>query len=103
MKKKYVAISIIGLVVAAMVFFSIWMLPLLRVAATLHSALHAKSYDYKVAVTLNKEILSEQQRQFLSLMPWILGIEEDDCLTWSVSGSISEGCGYAKLYGGGLK
>ena len=103
MKKKYVVISIVGIVVAVMALIGIWMFPLLRVAATLHSALHAESYDYKVAVTLNKEILSEQQRQFLSLMPWILGIEEDDCLTWSVSGSISEGCGYAKLYGGGLK
>lgn len=102
MKKKYVVISIVGIVVAVMALIGIWMFPLLRVAATLHSALHAESYDYQVAVTLNEQILSEQQRQFLSLMPWVLGIEEEDCLEWSVEGKISEGCGYAKLYGGGL-
>ena len=102
MKKKYVVISIVGIVVAVIVLLGIWMFPLLRVTATLHSALHAESYDFQVAVTLNKEILSEQQRQFLALMPWVLGIEEDDCLEWSVTGNVSEGCGYAKLYGGGL-
>lgn len=103
MKKKYVVISIVGIVAAVIVLLGIWMFPLLRVAATLHSALHAESYDFQVAVTLNKEILSEQQRQFLALMPWVLGIEEDDCLEWSVTGNISEGSGYAKLYGGGLQ
>lgn len=103
MKKKYVVISIVGIVAAVIVLLGIWMFPLLRVAATLHSALHAESYDFQVAVTLNKEILSEQQWQFLALMPWVLGIEEDDCLEWSVTGNISEGSGYAKLYGGGLQ
>lgn len=103
MKKKYVIISIVGVIAAVIVLVGIWMFPLFRVAATLHSALHAESHDYQVAVTLNKEILSEQQRQFLSLMPWVLGIEEDDCLEWGVAGKISEGCGYAKLYGGGLQ
>lgn len=103
MKKRYVVISVVGIVVSVMVVLGIWMFPLLRAAATLHSVLHTESFDCQVNVTLNKEILSEQQQQFLSFMSLVLGIEKEDCLEWSVTGKTSEGCGYAKLYGGGLQ
>lgn len=102
MKKFTVGIIIAALILCAVILcVVIRFFPLFQAAQTLRYVAGAKSIDYEVDITLNRESFSKEQEQFLAAAAWILEIDEESCMDWKVSGCISEGQGYAQVFCGG--
>lgn len=103
MKKKPLAIAAVSIACAAVLCVVVWAFPLLRAARVWKRMADAGNVDYKINITLDKERLSEGQRQFLETVSRILQAEESACLSWEASGSVSGGQGYAQISCKGLE
>ncbi len=105
MKKKTKIILMIAAVILCVVLFVavIRVFPLLQAARTLHRVLDAECVDYEMDITLNPDRLSEEQRNLLKAVSWVLETEESACMSWNIRGYRSGGQGYAQISCKGLE
>ena len=105
MKKKTKVILMIAAAILCVVllFAAIRVFPLLQAARTLHRVLDAECVDYEMDITLNPDRLSEEQRNLLKAVSWVLETEESACMSWNIRGYRSGGHGYAQISCKGLE
>lgn len=101
MKKWYIAMGV-GAFLVVCLAVGIWSFPLVQAAFMLNKVPDFNRFTYEVSLELNEENLSEEQRQFMNVMSWMLNVDKDACSKWKASGTFQEDFTYAKIYCEGL-
>ncbi|MCI8495207.1 MAG: hypothetical protein HFI74_05955 [Lachnospiraceae bacterium] len=100
MKKRYLVIGVVSVIVLAVTTVGIWSYPLWQTAFLLNNMIKSKALEAQIHLELEEEELSENVRQFLKVISWALGTEEGESLDWYARGQINGNQGYARIYCG---
>lgn len=101
-RKKQRYAGIIALCVL-LLLIGIWCAPLAKTAYILHKVTDFHRFHYGISLNLNEDNLSGEQQKFVNVMSWLLGVDEQELMTWRLEGICYDDSIYAQLYCEGLK
>lgn len=98
MKKKYIWAGVGTALLLAVLALALWLFPLIRMAFLLHHISETGGFQYEIAIDLEEENLSKQQRQVIPVLAWALTGQEDSGMSWEINGRVSEGLMYGAVF-----
>ena len=101
MKKRYIAMGA-GILLVVCLAVGIWSFPLVQAAFMLNRVPDFNRFAYEVSLELNEDNLSDEQRQFMNVMSWMLNADKEACFNWKAAGTFQDDSTYAKIYCEGL-
>ena len=97
MKKKIgITISIIFVILCLVV--TIYLFPIIKVVQMFWNVSDTLQFHYQSSFDLKEEDLSEEQRNFINVLSYLLEVEKESCLLWNAEGMVYDDTGYVKLY-----
>lgn len=98
MKKKYLWAGLGGALLLVLLALAVWLIPLVRTVCLLHGMAKSEGFQYEAAVEIEEENLSKQQKDIIRLLSWALTGKENAGMSWEITGRMSEGLVYGKVF-----
>ena len=96
MKKKIgITISIIFVILCFVLI--IYLFPIIKVVQMFWNVSDTLQFHYQSSFDLKEEDLSEEQRNFINVLSFLLEVEQESCLLWNAEGMVYDDTGYVKL------
>ena len=98
MKKKYLWAGLGGALLLVLLALAVWLIPLVRTVCLLRGMAKSGGFQYEAAVEIEEENLSKQQKDIIRLLSWALTGKENACMSWEITGRMSEELVYGKVF-----
>ncbi|TGY91368.1 hypothetical protein E5329_21510 [Petralouisia muris] len=98
MKKKYIGAGVGAVLLATVLALAIWVFPLVQAAFLLYGMSESDGFQYEIALDLEEENLSGQQKQMVRILALILAGKENSGMSWEVTGRVSKGMVYGEVF-----
>ncbi len=98
MKKKYLWAGLGGALLLVLLVLAVWLIPLVRTVFLIRGMAKSEGFQYEAAVEIEEENLSKQQKDIIRLLSWALTGKENAGMSWEITGRMSEGLVYGKVF-----